>query len=191
MGARSFAEGCAAAVTLAVASFGALAASAMGGCGFADVSTGKDSGAAADASASTADAAAPAVVGGGCGTERQSGETLCVATSMCPELVVDTQALPGCGFRVRGATVDLVCACGEMICPMGVFTTCAQARELLTSQTEGLVCAQVGEGRCTGPGATGGTSSSSSSSSGAPGCDKQCIADCGGGEACASVCGCT
>lgn len=135
------------------------------------------------------------IEGAGCGTERQTGMTLCAATSMCPELVVDTQAFPSCGFRIRGSSVDLVCGCGEQICPMGVFATCREAAELLSSQTEQGVCVQVGEGRCTAASGAGTSSSSSSSSSGGSssggiGCDRQCLKDCGGGAGCASVCNC-
>ena len=88
------------------------------------------------------------IVGAGCGTEQSSGAQLCIATSQCPDVVVDTQAMPGCGFRIRGAAVDLVCACGTAICPMGVFSTCAEAVQLLANQTEQGVCVQVAEGRC-------------------------------------------
>ena len=146
----------------------------------------------------TSDAGLEAGIQGAlCGAERQTGIQLCAATSMCPELVVDTRAMPSCGFRIRGSAVDLVCGCGEQVCPMGIFANCAQAAQLLANQSEGQVCAQVGEGRCTDAtnGTTSSTSSTSSSSSssgggGNPACDKQCYADCGGGAACASVCNC-
>lgn len=133
------------------------------------------------------------VQGAYCGAERQTGIQLCAATSMCPDIVVDTQSMPSCGFRIRGSAVDLVCGCGDQVCPMGIFSNCAQAKQLLANQSEGQVCAQISEGRCTS--ATNATSSTSSggstSSSGGNGaCDKQCYADCGGGAACASVCNC-
>lgn len=143
----------------------------------------------------TSDGGAEAgVQGAGCGAERQTGIQLCAATSMCPELVVDTQSMPSCGFRIRGTAVDLVCGCGDQVCPMGIFSNCAQAAQLLANQSEGQVCAQIGEGRCTAAtnattSSTSSTSSSSSSSSGNAGC-KQCLAECGGGAACASVCNC-
>jgi hypothetical protein len=138
------------------------------------------------------------VVGGGCGMEPNSGTQLCVATSMCPNVVVDTQAMPDCGFRIRGGAVDLVCACGAALCPMGIFATCADAANLLANQTQQGVCVQLAEGRCleASPTSTSSTSSSSSSSSGAsssggnPACDRQCVADCGGGAGCAAVCNC-
>src|SRR5690242_10764305 len=88
------------------------------------------------AASSDAGAAEAGVVGGGCGTESKTGVELCIATSKCPSVVVDTQATPSCGFRVRNGIVDLVCACGTSICPMGTFSTCAEAQKLLTEQTE-------------------------------------------------------
>lgn len=137
--------------------------------------------------------------GGGCGVESTTGVNLCIATTMCPSLVVDTQAMPHCGFRLRSGVADLVCACGTELCPMGIFDTCDQATALLKNQTESDVCAQVATGRCLDLAATTATTtpttpttptSTSSSSSGGTGCDTQCVKDCGGGEACASVCNC-
>ncbi|OJY17394.1 MAG: hypothetical protein BGO98_00380 [Myxococcales bacterium 68-20] len=150
---------------------------------------GEDGGAtAADGGADSASR----IVGGGCGTEQSTGAQLCIATSQCPNVVVDTQAMPGCGFRIRGGVVDLVCACGTAICPMGIFSTCAEAAQLLANQTEQGVCVQVAEGRCmeSSSGSTSSSSSSGSSNGGNPACDRQCMKDCGGGEACATVCNC-
>ena len=86
-----------------------------------------------------------------------------------------------CRLRLphRGSVVDLVCACSGAICPVGIFSTCAEAAELLANQTEQGVCVQVAEGRCAeinGPPAT------TSSSGGNPACDRQCVKDCGGGR---------
>lgn len=125
------------------------------------------------------------IVGAGCGIESGSGQAMCVATSLCPKVFVDTQALPHCGFRVKGNGAELVCACGESICSMGAYTTCAQAAALLSTQTEAAVCTQVAEGRC-----FAGTPSTSSSSGSNPGCDRPCLKECGSGAGCASICGC-
>ena len=81
----------------------------------------------------------------------------------------------------RAASSELVCGCGDSICSMGAFTTCAQAAALLTSQTEQQVCTQLAEGRCSAGVPTPGTSSSSSSSGSS--CDKACLSECGGGGA--------
>lgn len=139
--------------------------------------------------ASTADAATEGgVVGAACGAETKTGTQLCAAVSTCPSVVVDTQAMPSCGFRIRGAVVDLVCACQTSLCPMGTFTTCNEASRLLAEQTEGTVCAQLAEGRCTDVAPT--TPVGSAEQNGNPACDRNCIRDCGGGAACAAVCNC-
>lgn len=167
----------------------AFAACVIVGCGIEQLSQG---GGGSDKSASTAadggsDAAGDSgIVGGGCGIESGSGTQLCVATSLCPQVAVDTTALPHCGFRIKGSSSELVCACGDQICSMGAFTTCAQAAKLLTSQTEQQVCTQVAEQRCSAGVPAAGSSTSSSGSS----CDKACLSECGGGGACASICGC-
>ncbi len=166
---------------------GVVAVVSMVSLGCVDLTQGTGDGLDAGAAATDAGSAGEGgIVGGGCGTEQTSGIELCVATSMCPSVVVDIEAMPSCGFRVRGGAVDLVCACGGAICPVGVFSTCAEASQLLASQTQQGVCVQVAEGRCTEP-----STSSSSSSSGSNGaCDRDCMKECGGGAGCASVCNC-
>ena len=153
------------------------------GCGIEQLSQGGKSGAATEAG--VADGGDAGVLGAGCGIESGSGQQLCVATSLCPNVVVDTEAMPHCGFRIKGSSSELVCGCGDAVCSMGAFTTCTQAAALLQSQSEGAVCAQVGEGRCF----RGTPSTSSSSSSGSP-CDRSCLQECGSGAGCASICGC-
>jgi len=168
-----------------------LAASFAAGCALAQLTQGggetesTPAAAATDAGTAAVDAA---VQGAGCGIETGSGAQLCVATSLCPTVVVDTQALPHCGFRIKAGSSELVCGCGESICSMGAFTTCAQAAQLLLTQTESAVCAQVVEERCTTT-AQAPAPTSSSSSSGST-CDKVCLQECGGGGGCASICGC-
>lgn len=163
-----------------------VAAATFAACALDGVSSGAGKGSDAGAAARDASAdAAPAIQGAGCGVEPESGVTLCAATSACPNVVVDTQAFPSCGFRIAGGTATLVCGCNGMVCPMGTYQTCAQAAELLTGQTLQGVCVQVSEGRCAAgsgaPSSSGGTKTS---------CDRQCLAECGGGASCASVCGC-
>ncbi len=173
-----------------------LAVFALLGCEQLAQGLGADAGDGTSSSGATPGAGgdAGAILGAGCGVEPTSGAQLCAATSQCPNVVVDTQAMPHCGFRVRGAVVDLVCACGTAICPMGVFASCAEAKQLLSTQTEQGVCVQISEERCfdsrTTTGTTSSSSSSSSSTGGNPACDQQCMKDCGGGAACASVCNC-
>jgi len=174
---------------IAPVSLFAFAACLLAGCGIEQLTKGSGgSGSSSAAADGGSDAAADSgVVGAGCGIETGSSTQLCVATSLCPKVVVDTTALPHCGFRIRAGSSELVCGCGDSICSMGVFTTCAQAAALLTSQTEQQVCTQLAEGRCSaGVPAPANTGSSSGGSS----CDKACMSECGGGGACASICGC-
>jgi hypothetical protein len=169
-----------------------LSCCAVLGCSLAQLTkSGSGTGATTSAEGG-ADATADAgVTGASCGLESGSGAQLCIATSLCPTVVVDTQALPHCGFRIKGGSSELVCACGDLICSMGAFSTCTQAAGLLSSQTESSVCTQVAEGRCSaGPAASGSASSSSSSSSSGSTCDHTCLQECGGGGGCASICGC-
>jgi hypothetical protein len=174
---------------IAPAVLSAFAACFIVGCGIEQLTQGSSSsGSTATATDGGTDAAAePTVTGAGCGIESGSGIQLCLATSACPTLAVDTQALPHCGFRIKGGSSELVCACGDSICSMGAYTTCAQAAGLLTSQTEAQVCTQLAEGRCSAGTPTPSTSSGSSSN---PTCDRSCLKDCGGGAGCASICGC-
>jgi hypothetical protein len=154
-------------------------------CGLEQLSkTGSTSSATSDAG--TDGSTATTLTGAGCGVESGSGAQLCVATSACPSVVADTQALPHCGFRLKAGASELVCACGDSLCPMGVYSTCAQAAALLTTQTEAQVCTQLAEGRCSTVPASPAPSSSAGSSS----CDRACLQECGGGGACASICGC-
>lgn len=168
-----------------LASVGFLA----GGC--FDLTQGGDSAEAGAATASSGDgdgdggAAAATPVGGACGIEENSGSELCRAVSTCPNVVVDNQAMPHCGFRIRGAAVDLVCGCSNSLCPVGVFTTCTEAAKLLANQTEQGVCIQLAEGRCVES-----RPQPTTTTTGNPACDRQCVTDCGGGAACASICNC-
>ena len=124
--------------------------------------------------------------GAGCGAESTTGATLCTAISLCPTVAVDHDVYPNCGFRIHGQAIDLECACNGALCPIGAPTTCAQAAQLLSGQTELQVCSQVNEGRCTTPT----PASSSSSSSGSGTCDRTCAGECGGDPGCVRLCGC-
>lgn len=167
----------------------AFAGSFALGCALQQNSPGGGTGSSAGSDGGTDAAVDSGVTGAGCGIESGSRTQLCIATSLCPKVVVDTQAFPHCGFRIRGGASELVCACSDQICSMGAFTTCAQAAKLLGSQTEQQVCTQVVEGRCSAAVPAAG-SSGSSGSGGKPTCDRQCLSECGSGAGCASICGC-
>jgi hypothetical protein len=127
--------------------------------------------------------------GAGCSTDPASQITLCEQTSLCPGVSVDQGTLSGCGFRIHaGAVIDLECLCGEELCPIGVPDTCAQATQLLSSQTSSLVvCEQASNGTCEQVGASdAGTATSPSVST----CDKTCETECAGEPDCIQLCGC-
>ncbi|MFO0667309.1 MAG: hypothetical protein U0174_25385 [Polyangiaceae bacterium] len=113
-------------------------------------SSGSSGSAASDASdndggTATGDAG---VQGLACGADRATGVTLCSAVSSCPNLVVDGDALPSCGFRVKGTSYDIQCVCGDWLCPVGTPTTCTEAAQLMNGATSLQVCLQVNENRC-------------------------------------------
>ncbi len=162
-----------------------LAASAMLACD----AFGRNASDASDAGLS-AETGAPAdagPTGKGCGVAPNSGLELCLGQSSCPDVVVDPDALPGCGYRIRGSAVDLVCVCGTVLCSMGTFTTCAEASKLLRDQTIQGVCSQSSEGRCA---EITPASPSQGPATRNPACDRECMRTCGGGAACASLCNC-
>ncbi len=166
-------------VPLAWAPAASLFTVALLGCVLPD-STGSDAGAAA---ASSSEAGSDVTATGAyCGRDPESGATLCSAISLCPSLVIDSDAWPGCGYRVNGAVIDMECACSGALCPIGVATTCAEAAQLLGVQTQPQVCLQVADGRCVTAAASGtGTPAS---------CDRDCATQCGGDPSCVQICGC-
>jgi hypothetical protein len=123
--------------------------------------------------------------GSACTDDPQTGVTLCEETSLCPGVAFDPGALPNCGFQLHaGSVIDLECLCGTALCPIGVPQTCAQAAELLASQSSVVVCQQASNGNCielAAPVADAGASSS---------CDKQCETECAGEPGCIQLCGC-
>lgn len=121
----------------------------------------------------------------GCGSDPQTGAILCLGLSLCADILVDISVFPGCGFSVHGNAIDLECVCGDSLCPIGAATSCAAAKQLLATQNQGIVCAQLGDGLCKPVGA-----SSGSASTGSSGCDQTCYSQCGGDPGCIVLCGC-
>jgi len=122
--------------------------------------------------------------GTNCTLDPASQVVLCAGIAACPGVSVDPGVFPGCGFRTGGSSaMDLECLCSGSLCPIGVPTTCAQAAQLLQTQSLLEVCQQVSEGRCVEVEApdAGGV---------APGCDRTCQAECGAAADCLQICGC-
>jgi hypothetical protein len=116
------------------------------GCGvkFGDSSSG--GGGTTDAGVSR-DGAADAAAGVACGRDVQTGLVLCAGVSTCPNVFVDPDAFPGCGFMPGSLQLQCLCA-GDSVCPMGKPKTCADVKALLASSNVVLVCSQVSEGNC-------------------------------------------
>lgn len=115
-------------------------------------SSSQDSGSSATSSGDDGgEGGASSVQGVDCGPDPDTGVVLCLGISSCPNLVVDQDLFPGCGFRVHSSpdVLDLECACFGQICPIGIATTCDQAFALMQDQSQYTVCMQVNEGRCT------------------------------------------
>lgn len=135
-------------------------------------------------------------MGAGCGTDPTTGVTLCLATSLCPDVSVNPSNFPECGFRINGDILDLECLCSGYLCPMGATSTCAQASQILAQQNEGSVCNAVTDNACaqlTSASATVGSSSVGTEDAGSgtgSGCDPVCESDCAGEPDCIQLCGC-
>jgi hypothetical protein len=176
---KRFGLACATVLSLAAISCGILPQQGDGDAGATDA------GPTATAAADGAPIVSGMPMGAGCGQEQTTGVTLCRAMSLCPSLTVDPDAFPDCGFRVSGDIIDLECACNGSLCPMGTATTCSDAAQLMQTQSELAVCAQVSEGRC-----SGGVPMPTPSSTAPSGCDATCRDMCAGDPSCYKICGC-
>lgn len=121
-----------------------------------------------------------------CATDTSLHVTLCAGTSLCPNVAINTQQFPNCGFRTLEPSFDIECVCfGNFLCPVGVANTCQAVTPLFTNKTLSDVCNQVSLGYCTQnagmPTGTGGSSST---------CDQACYSGCVGAPACIVACGC-
>lgn len=153
---------------------------ALDGCVNFGLDPSADGGADAAAQSAASDAGDEAMTGLDCAQDELSGAILCAQISFCPEVRVDRDQFPDCGFRIHGDAIDLECGCQGALCSMGSAATCQQAAALLAGQTEPGVCTQVSEGRCFGQPVPGGSST----------CDHGCAADCAGVPSCLQMCGC-
>lgn len=123
-------------------------------------------------------------IGLGCARDPVSGVELCAALSACPNVVVERDLFPHCGFRPRAGVIDMVCACDGWICSMGMASTCEQAAALLQTQSELGVCLQVHDGRCLDAQPGGGPQPGAND----PKCDPVCISECAGNPTCYEFC---
>jgi hypothetical protein len=147
--------------------------------------TGTGTGSGAGSAPPLASAGAPDAgpSGTNCLVDQATQTILCEQIDSCPGVIVDPGAFPGCGFRVgAGSGLDLECLCDTALCPVGVPTTCDQARQLLDAQNELVVCEQQAEGRC--------VDLLAPDAGGSAACDTACRDECVGAPACLQLCGC-
>jgi hypothetical protein len=162
-----------------------LAAAATTSCGVKPLADGSDD------TQSSSGASTTKQTGVNCGTDPESGVKLCLGTSECPDVKLDADAFPSCGFHSTTKRYDIECVCnGTELCPVGVASSCDDIAGLFVHKSVADVCNQISDGACTpvarsagsaSPSAPGGTSSS---------CDRGCVADCEGSPPCVQACGC-
>lgn len=98
------------------------------------------------ADASVKDAPYDAATGVACGRDPATHVELCSGISSCPNLLVDPDALFGCGFLPTG--MELACLCDDRLCTLGKPKSCMEAKAMIESTNVLDVCAQVAEGTC-------------------------------------------
>jgi len=125
----------------------------LAGCGvkLGDPTSGGTSGGApkmGDASVSNqgTDAGSDAITGVSCGRDPATHVELCSGISICPGILVDPDAFPGCGFAPNAMV--LLCLCVDQLCTMGKPKSCAEVKTILASANVLQVCSQVSEGTC-------------------------------------------
>jgi hypothetical protein len=150
-------------------------------CVIPDISTGADAGSSAAASSSEdAGASGSSTTKGASCTQVSSTISLCLYISSCPNLILNPQVFPSCGFRIHGDAIDPECLCGNYICPIGSPTSCSEAAADSSGDVNyDSVCEQSVDGHCTALG-TGGSSSA---------CET-CVQNCDNVPSCVEACGC-
>jgi hypothetical protein len=165
-----------------------LLAAFLAGCLQIGTGNGTGSGSAADSGPLSLRSGVPDAgpTGSNCFALPGTQAVICEQVDTCPGVFVDPGAFPDCGFRVRAGTggggLDLECLCGTALCPIGVPTSCSEAKRLLEGQTVLGVCTQQDEGRCVEllPADAGQSSA----------CDRSCADSCAGAPSCIQLCGC-
>jgi hypothetical protein len=152
-------------------------------CVTATDSTSQTTGQSTQAGSSTT--AAPSGVS--CSFDTNTGSNLCVGTTACPNVLVNTVQFPNCGFRTFAPSFDLECICfGNYLCPVGTVATCQAVSTLLSTTSLTEVCNGVSLDYCKqgAPSVSQGTGGATSA------CDQTCYSTCVGAPACIVACGC-
>jgi hypothetical protein len=162
----------------------ALLTLAVSGCAILQQLEGGGSGGTSTTPAATG-GAATAAQGTDCGTDPDTSAVLCLGSTVCPGLTIDSSLFPGCGYRVNGVALDIECSCSGWLCPLGA-ASCSAAQSAMTQENYSVVCSQLGTAACVQ--GTPVAASSSSSSGGT--CDTTCRSECAGEPTCIQLCGC-
>jgi hypothetical protein len=127
--------------------------------------------------------------GTGCGSD---GVTLCVSTSECPNVSVNQDTFPECGFYITSSGTFLACLCSNYLCSIGQPTSCVEAASMLAATNEGTVCGQVSNDTCTAVALSSTDAGTTTTDAGAAdsGCNASCELMCGSDPDCIQLCGC-
>jgi len=121
-----------------------------------------------------------------CTNDANTGSKLCVGTTVCPNVLVDTVQFPNCGFRTVAPSFDFECICfGNYLCRVGnPVATCQAVSTLLSTTTLTEVCNGVSLDYCKqgAPSVSQGTGGATSA------CDQTCYSTCVGAPACIEAC---
>jgi len=161
-----------------------VAASALPACGVVKpLGDDQQSQSSSDGTGNTSSSSS-ANTGVDCGTDSESGVSLCLGTTECPDVKLDTDAFPACGFQTTSGTYDIECVCnGNELCPVGVATSCTDVTNLFAQKSLADFCNQ---GACKEVGSNPTMKPTTQS----PNCDPSCAADCAGAALCIQACGC-
>jgi hypothetical protein len=132
----------------------------------------------------------PTTTGTGCGADPTTGVILCLGTTQCPDVSVNQDVYPECGFYIRGSVTYLACLCSNSLCPIGEPMTCAQAASMLASSNEGTVCGELSDGQCTALATSAADASPEPGSDTGSTCTPSCESMCAGEPDCLQLCGC-
>lgn len=122
-----------------------------------------------------------------CTADTDTGTILCLGTTACPNVLVDTVKFPNCGFRTFSPGFDLECVCfGNYLCSVGTAASCQAVTTIFSTTTLSEVCNGVSLDYCK----LGAASAAQGTGGATSNCDQTCYSTCVGAPACIVACGC-
>jgi hypothetical protein len=162
----------------------AVLSMSVSGCGVRPLGDGSDP-------KGSSGAVTSAATGVNCGADPETGVQLCLGTRECPDVKLDADAFPGCGFHTTSKSYDLECVCNASdLCPIGVASSCDDIAGLFAHKTIADICNQAGGAACRSVARAGSGAPSGPPSNTSPNCNQGCAADCEGSPPCLQACGC-